>query len=418
MNIDSKFDYNNDDFKFEIKNSWLKIVNEYYNYQEQQTMIVNLKSQLIQLEKENNKLRHSSEDLNDQNENLTKRIGEIEVVLDDLRRENEKEAKVIAYESEQRKIMDSYESLIKSKDITIKSYQDKLLKVDQRTKQRINLKSKFVEDGLVLLKVKQQLLVEEIIKNVESSLIQWTTDSNTNLPVGKISITNILYHLNNNLFSKWFKDIDIIYKELHPLSNEIFTLFMENKFPNSYQDSDVTPNGGKKRSSYAFLFKSDIDEISISVSEGEDLKIDFKDQLKILSILYSIIFSHFIEAQMKVRSNKDTISILEEKIQVLKDSIKSEISIKTSLQSELKATKEFAQSTKKQIEIKAIKTIQKHWRKHISNIKSKKILMERIKRLKEIQQNEKIRKSMLGNRRQKSSNLSSTSKPQIQEEWK
>ena len=135
-------------------------------------MIVNLKSQLIQLEKENNKLRHSSEDLNDQNENLTKRIGEIEVVLDDLRRENEKEAKVIAYESEQRKIMDSYESLIKSKDITIKSYQDKLLKVDQRAKQRINLKSKFIEDGLVLLKVKQQLLVEEIIKNVESSLIQ------------------------------------------------------------------------------------------------------------------------------------------------------------------------------------------------------------------------------------------------------
>jgi chromosome segregation ATPase len=177
-------------------------VNEFYDKQEQQTMLVNVKSQLLQLEKENNKLRHTVEDLSDEKDNLSARIAQIESELEAIRKENVEEAKEIEYDSEQRKIMESYESLLKSKDITIKSMEERLVKTEQRIKKRMNLKSVHLDEGVVLLKNKQTLLVKEIIKNVEDSLVKSTTDSNINLPVGKISITNILYHLNQNLFSE------------------------------------------------------------------------------------------------------------------------------------------------------------------------------------------------------------------------
>lgn len=165
-------------------------------------MIINLKSQLIQLERESNKLRHTVEDISDENDNLVKRIQEIEKLLEQQRNENEQEARVIEYDNEQRKIMDSYENLLKSKDITIKSLEDKVKKVEQRVRQRLNLKTVHLDEGIVLLKNKQTLLVKEIMRNVEGSVLKCTTDSQINLPVGKMTITNILYHLNQNLFKE------------------------------------------------------------------------------------------------------------------------------------------------------------------------------------------------------------------------
>lgn len=237
-------------------------------------MLVNIKSQLLQLEKENNKLRHTVEDLSDENDNLSTRIAQIENELEAIRKENVEEAKEIEYDNEQRKIMESYESLLKSKDITIRSMEDRLAKTEERVKKRMNLKSVHLDEGIVLLKNNQTLLVKEIIKNVEASLMKSTTDSNTNLPVGKISITNVLYHLNQNLFSELSKGEVISYKELHPLSNQIFSFFIENKFPSSYHPEDTTPGGGKKRNSFTDAFgKLDIDELSIAMTEESQLKL-------------------------------------------------------------------------------------------------------------------------------------------------
>lgn len=166
------FDSQDDEFKSEIKNSCLKLIKDFYNQQEQQNTIIGLKSQLKLVEKEENNLKIKFEDLTDENDNLLERIQKIEGILEQQRDENEHEAKEIEYDNEQRKIMDSYESLLKSKDITINSLQDKLLKVEQRIKNRLNLKTIHLDDGIVLLKNKQTLLVEEIVKNVEDSLIK------------------------------------------------------------------------------------------------------------------------------------------------------------------------------------------------------------------------------------------------------
>jgi len=91
----------------------MEIVHEFYDKQEQQTMIVNLKSQLIELEKENNKLTHLVEDTTDENDIFKARIQKIEADLEQQRQENEEEAKAVEYDNEQRKILDSYESLLK-----------------------------------------------------------------------------------------------------------------------------------------------------------------------------------------------------------------------------------------------------------------------------------------------------------------
>ena len=348
-----------------------------------------------QIERESNKLRHSVEDLTDENDNLVNRINEIEKGLENQRIENEQEAKEIEYDNEQRKIMDSYESLLKSKDTTIKSLEKKLEKVEERVKSRLNFNNKNLEEGIVLLKSKQTLLSQEIIKNVENSLIQCTRNPHINLPVGKMNITSILYHLNQNLFSNCFKNEEISYKELHPLSNEIFSFFIENKFPTSYNDTENTPGGHRKRNSFISAFgKLDVDEISISIQDGEELKLEDKDHLKILSILYAIIFSHFVESQMKLKSGKDTIEILEDKIQNLKDSIELEIKSKNYLKNELKQTQEQVKSTKDKIILNSVRVIQKYWRRCMVQRKSKILLQERIKKLKEIQENEIKRRSI------------------------
>jgi DNA repair exonuclease SbcCD ATPase subunit len=166
------FDSQNDQFKSEIKNSCLKLIKDFYSQQEQQNTIIGLKSQLKQVEQEDNKLRHKYEDLTDENDNLIERIQKIDEILEQQRDENEQEAKEIEYDNEQRKIMDSYENLLKSKDITITSLENKMLKVEQRIKNRLNMKVIHLDDGIVLLKNKQTLLVQEIVKNVEDSLIK------------------------------------------------------------------------------------------------------------------------------------------------------------------------------------------------------------------------------------------------------
>lgn len=95
-----------------------------------------------------------------------------------------------------------------------------------------------------------------------------------------MTITNILYYLNQNLFSGFYNSGEITYKELHPLSNEIFSLFMEQKFPSSPGIGETTPGGHKKRNSFVSAFgKLDIDEISISVHSDTDLHLLEKDQL-------------------------------------------------------------------------------------------------------------------------------------------
>lgn len=50
----------------------MKIVDEFYSRQEQQTLIINLKSQIIHLEHDSNKLRQSVEDITDENMHLRK----------------------------------------------------------------------------------------------------------------------------------------------------------------------------------------------------------------------------------------------------------------------------------------------------------------------------------------------------------
>jgi DNA repair exonuclease SbcCD ATPase subunit len=166
------FDSQDDQFKSEIKNSCLKLIKDFYDQQEQQNTIIGLKSQLKQVEQEDNKLRHKFEDLTDEKDNLIERIQKTEEILEQQRDENEQEAKEIEYDNEQRKIMDSYENLLKSKDITINSLENKMLKVEQRIKNRLNMKVIHIDDGIVLLKNKQTLLVQEIVKNVEDSLIK------------------------------------------------------------------------------------------------------------------------------------------------------------------------------------------------------------------------------------------------------
>jgi hypothetical protein len=213
-------------------------------------------------------------------------------------------------------------------------------------------------------------------------------DDNVNLPVGKMTITNILYYLNQNLFSNCFKDQDISYKELHPLSNEIFSFFIDNKFPNTFNESENTPGGHKKRNSYVSAFgKLDIDELSISIHEGSEIKLEDKDHIKILSILYAIIFSHFVESQMKLKSSKDTIEILEDKID-------KEIASKMTLQTELKHTLKEVESNKNKLVMTAVRTIQRHWKRHNKHIRSKKLLHERILRLREIQMKQERRRSI------------------------
>ena len=184
--------------------------------------------------------------------------------MDQQRAENDQEAKEIEYDNEQRKIMDSFEKLLRSKDITIKSMENKLENIEERIKNRIKFKNEEMKDGVVMLKSKQMLLSKEIIKNVQDSLIKCSSDPNTNSALGKMNITKILFYLNQNLFSNAFNGEEISYKELHPLSNEIFSLFIEKKFPNSFNDSDTTPGGHKKRNSFVSGYgKLDIDEISI-----------------------------------------------------------------------------------------------------------------------------------------------------------
>lgn len=197
-------------------------------------------------------------------------------------------------------------------------------------------------------------------------------------------ITNILYYLNQNLFSNCFKENDISYKELHPLSNEIFSFFIEKKFPNSFNDSEHTPEGHRRINSYSSAFgKLDIDELSISIHGGTDIKLEDKDQIKILSILYAIIFSHFIESQMKLKSSKDTIEILEDKID-------EEITSKMTLQKELKHTLKEVENNKNKLVATAVRTIQRHWKRLNQNKRSKAILHERNLR---IQMNQQRRRS-------------------------
>jgi hypothetical protein len=164
----------------------------------------------------------------------------------------------------------------------------------------------------------------------------------------------------------------ISYKELHPLSNQIFSFFIENKFPNSYHAEDTTPGGSKKRNSFTDAFgKLDIDELSIALTEEGSLKLCDRDQLKILSIVYAIIFSHFIESQIKLKSSKETIGILEDKIQELKDAVKSEATSKSTLESYIYQS--------------ATKVIQRYWRRYRQQKRSKIILMEKIEKLKILQ---------------------------------
>ena len=63
-------DTTSEDTHIEIKNQCLKLVNEFYSQQEQQTLIVAVKSQLIRIERESNKMRHSIEDLTFENSHL------------------------------------------------------------------------------------------------------------------------------------------------------------------------------------------------------------------------------------------------------------------------------------------------------------------------------------------------------------
>lgn len=197
---------------------------------------------------------------------------------------------------------------------------------------------------------------------------------------------------------------------MHPLSNEIFSFFIENKFPSAYNESDPGSGGLRKRNSFTSAFgKLDIDEISISVHEGSEIKLEEKDQLKILSILYAIIFSHFIESQLRVKSHKDTISILEDKIQSLRDKVQLEIDSKTTLQNQLKITQQMAESSKTKIKQSACRTIQKYWRRYIQHKRSKKIIQERIERLREIQNMEKIRRSISATDKKKQPSTSSVS---------
>ncbi|CAI2369750.1 unnamed protein product [Moneuplotes crassus] len=410
------FEKDQDGFKPEIRNSCLRLVNQFYNQQDQQNTVINLKSQLKQIERENTKLKNTIEDLTDENDNLVKRIEQIEAQLEDKRNENDQEAKEIEYDNEQRKIMDSYENLLKSKDITIKSLEQKLTKVEDRIKLRMSLKQSSQDEGIVMLKNKQALLSNEILKNVQDSLIKCTSDPHVNLPVGKMNITNILYHLNHDLFSNCFKDQEISYKELHPLSNEIFSFFIDNKFPSAYMEYDTTPGGGRrKNSSYASAFgKLDIDELSISKQDGEDLKLSTDDQSKVLSILYAIVFSHFVESQMKLQSSKEAIRILEDKVQELKDNFEIELRSRASLQDELRQTQKEMKTSKNQALLQATRIIQKYWRRFINQRRSKILLQERIQKLKEIQENENRRRSLLTPHNKTTPQINTTS-PQIVE---
>ena len=75
------------------------------------------------------------------------------------------------------------------------------------------------------------------------------------------------------------------------------------------------------------------------MEDNKEAKLDKSDHLKILSILYCIIFSHFIESQLNCKTYKETIKTLEDKIQKLKDQIIIEKGTSNTLKSELILTK-------------------------------------------------------------------------------
>ena len=79
----------------------------------------------------------------------------------------------------------------------------------------------------------------------------------------------------------------------------------------------------------------------------------------------------------------------------MKDSIREELQSKKYLQNELKQTQDQVKQSQDQIILTAVRTIQRYWKKQKIQ-KSRRILMqERIQKLKEIQANEKKRRSIL-----------------------
>ena len=192
--------------------------------------------------------------------------------------------------------------------------------------------------------------------------------SQVSLTVGKTTITNILHHLNQNLFNECFKNHEITYKELHPISNQIFSIFLENKFPSSTSKNNTPSNLPRRRSPYLAFGKLYIDEISFCLNNNTSPNLSESDHLKIVCLLYCIIFSHFIESQIKSHSYKDTISALEDKIQVLKDQMEREIGTKNILENELLLTRKSVLDKQKLVEIAAVRTIQKYWKRHIGYI--------------------------------------------------
>lgn len=129
----------------------MKLVNEFYSYQEQQNLIVTLKSQLIQLERDANKYDKYSDSKPDE-------------VKSEERPDDD-----IIYNSEQKMLQDRYEALLRSKDTTISNLESKVIKLKEQLIAPTIDKSKFNDLGFVILKNQQQMLVSEIVNNLESS---------------------------------------------------------------------------------------------------------------------------------------------------------------------------------------------------------------------------------------------------------
>lgn len=98
--------------------------------------------------------------------------------------------------------------------------------------------------------------------------------------MGKMSVTGLMMHLNQSLFLDCFKSPKVEYKDLHPLSNQIFAFFIENSFPVPYNDPELTGGieiGDKSKAhksstgKYSAFGKYIIDDISIAVDNSEGM---------------------------------------------------------------------------------------------------------------------------------------------------